>query len=339
MGPLRNAPPPRKHDATYKHLFAQPVAARSLIRDFIAPDWADALELSTLARIHTENVGPGLSARISDFAWRVGLRDDTRSVIFLVEFQSSDRRGLVLRTWRYAQEAWGSLFSNKDLLDPGGVMPLVLSCVLATGPGPWRSATSLAALGPTAPWPAAVEQGTAGLRTAFAHLLLDLRRAYREDLLPQDTVVHWIGALECDPWETWPRVCGSLAKRFGDPEHAEFRGAFARWTNERFRAAGGSEQQRRTIARQIIDAEEEDMAQTYEEWAEGHRRRGQAQGRADMVVRLASRKFGAQTAARLEALVRLMGEGELAPVADAVLDCETGDELLERAANGSSTGK
>ena len=90
------------------------------------------------------------------------------------------------------------------------------------------------------------------------------------------------------------------------------------------------------------------MGQTYQEWAEGHRLKGVEQGveqgieqgmvreRKALVVRQASRKFGAETGKRLEELVGSMGPEQLVLLADAVVDCDTGDDLLAEAANGAS---
>ena len=78
------------------------------------------------------------------------------------------------------------------------------------------------------------------------------------------------------------------------------------------------------------------MGQTYQEWAEGHRRRGLEQGHKAQVVRQASRKFGAETGKRLEGLVGSMDPEQLVRVGDAVADCDTGDDLLAEAANGAS---
>ena len=74
------------------------------------------------------------------------------------------------------------------------------------------------------------------------------------------------------------------------------------------------------------------MGQTYQEWAEGHRRKG----REELVVRLASRKFGAKTGKRLEELVGSLDPEQLVRVGDAVVDCNTGDDLLAEAVNGAS---
>ena len=105
------------------------------------------------------------------------------------------------------------------------------------------------------------------------------------------------------------------------------------------------------------------MGQTYAEWAESHRQqgleqgleqgieqglergieqgieRGRAEGRAAMLVRVASRRFGAETAKQLAGLVRAMGAEQLARVGDAVVDSETGEELLAAAGNGATDGR
>ena len=108
------------------------------------------------------------------------------------------------------------------------------------------------------------------------------------------------------------------------------------------RAAGVPQKIRDEIREWIEQPKEEaEMGQTYAEWAESHRQRGLEQGRTEgkaMLVRLASRRFGAETGKQLAGLVRSMGGEELARVGDAVLDCDTGDELLEVAGNGATEG-
>ena len=76
------------------------------------------------------------------------------------------------------------------------------------------------------------------------------------------------------------------------------------------------------------------MSETYEDWARGHEERGRTKERHAMVLRLASRRFGAETAQQLKGLVQGMDAKELGRVGDAVVDCNTGDELLEVAGNG-----
>ncbi len=77
-------------------------------------------------------------------------------------------------------------------------------------------------------------------------------------------------------------------------------------------------------------------------WQEAEREQGRAegveQGRAEgveqeraLLLRLAERKFGADTAGRLAPLLGGIGEPKrLADVGDWIIDCATGDELIAR---------
>jgi len=348
----------RRHDQTYKALFAHDIAIKSLIRDFLAVGSHDVLDLDTAELVPTETVSQGLERRLADFAVRVRFKDSDASVVFIVEFQSSHDPDMALRTLGYVTGMIEMLRANPAMLDPGDSVPLVLARVLYTGPEPWAAATSLAALMRTpAPPPGAV-WADPGLGP-YSYAVLDLQSASAQDLLPEDSLLGWLGALEREPLgSAFPRVHASLAERWAGEERASFRRAFADWTDERMRAAGVPAERRRVVVQGIIQPEEEaEMGQTYyDEWVEGHERRGMAKGvrkgvrkgvkqgvargrreqGREMVLRLASRKFGAETAKRLEGLVGAMGPEQLVQVGDAVVDCDTGDDLLAEAANGAA---
>ena len=345
----------RRHDQTYKALFAHGAAIESLIRDFLAVEWHEHLDLETATLVATETISKGLKRRLADFALRVWFKDSKASVVFLVEFQASHDPDMALRTLDYAVGMVEALRANPTMLDPGDAVPLLLSCVLHTGPKRWPAETSLAALTRTPAPPPAVARAVGGFGTAHRCVVLDLQLASAEGLLPADSLLGWLGALERTPLgAAFPRVHPSLAAQRGGEEHRPFREAFARWTDERMRSAGVPAERREVIVEGIIQPGEAlEMGQTYyEEWVEGHERRGMAkgvkkgvkrgkvrgrqEGREEMVLRLASRKFGAETAERLEGLVGAMGPEQLVQVFDAVVDCETGDELLAEAANGAS---
>ena len=262
------------------------------------------------------------------------------------------------RTARYTEAVRDALLDNQELLDPGRAIPLILPCVVYTGAKPWTGGTDLASLGRTpGPLPSDVARATAGWGSAHAHRRLDLQKFTAQDL-DEDPLIAWLAALERDGWEAFPAVHRSMAAHWGGPEHAAERSAFADWTAERMRTLGVPAERRAEMRERIIQPkEEEDMALTYQEWVDKHTQRGIEQGVAQgleqgvaqgvaqgleagrqegraMVLRQVSRKFGADTAARLEGLVRSMGGDQLAVLGDAVLDCDTGDALLA-AANGS----
>ena len=352
-------PKPRRHDQTYKLLFSHALAAADLIRDFAAKGWSRTLDLATLEPFPTESVGPELQRRLGDCAWRAWFKDSRASVVFLVEFQSSVDREMLFRTMGYSQAAHLAFHRYPSLLDPGDAVPYTTSVVVYSGVPPWGAAATLAEFVRGRPplLPEAA-RGLGGDRThSHGHRVLDLQSAFAQDLLPRDSVLDWIAAMERAPWTHLPRVRRSLARRWGGPEHSDVRRALATWTKERLRVASGPEEHRRQAVDWIIQPRGEDDMETYEDWARGHEQRGWERGRAEgqaegrkqgreqgraeqgrsMVLRLASRRFGAETAQQLEGLVEGMGAKELTRVGDAVVDSHTGDELLEVAGNGASS--
>ena len=355
----RPAPERRRHDQTYKRLFSLGAKAAlvALIRDSAAEDWADELDFTTIEPFPTETVGPDLQRRLCDSAWRVRFKDG-RWVVFLFEFQSTIDPGMVLRTLRYSEAAHTVLHQNEGQRNPDGNMPLVFSYVVYTGAEPWTAETTLAGLAGRGEPPPAVAVAVADLGTSHGHRVLDLRAALEQDLLPEDSVLHWVAALEKDPWGNFPSVHRSMAAQWGGPEHRGEREAFADWTDERMRVTDVPEDVRQDMRQQIIQPKEEEEMQTYTEWAEGHRQRGLEQGREEghakghakgrkegreegrtegrtaLVLRQATRRFGREAARQLERMMRSMGAEQLARVGDAVVECDTAEEFLAVAGRG-----
>ena len=64
-------------------------------------------------------------------------------------------------------------------------------------------------------------------------------------------------------------------------------------------------------------------------------RQGVHQGQADLLRRQAERRFGAETAQRLSALLEGADADRLIDVGDWIVECSSGDELLERVRQAS----
>ena len=84
----------------------------------------------------------------------------------------------------------------------------------------------------------------------------------------------------------------------------------------------------------LAEGREQGLAEGREQgFAEG-REQGFAEGREQqraMLLRLAARKFDANTAARFEALLAVVDDpGRLAGIVDHVIDSDDGDEMLSR---------
>ena len=344
---LRSARERRRHDQTYKRLFSLGAKAAlvTLLRDVVAGELADELDFSAVEPFPTETVGPDLRRRLCDCACRVRTWEGGW-VVFLLEFQSSRDPGMVLKTLRYSEAAHTAVYEDEGQRDPGGGMPFVFSFVVYAGAEPWTAETTLAGLARRGEPSSAMTRAVARMGTLHGHGLLDLQAALGQDLLPEDSVLHWVAALEQDPWRNFPSVHRSMAAQWSGPEFRGEREAFADWTDERMRVGDVPEDVRRDVRQQIIQPKEEEEMQTYPEWAEGHRQRGLEQGREEghaegrrtalvlLVLRQVARRFGREVARQLEGMMRSMGVEQLTRVGDAVVECDTAAEFL--AAAGSS---
>ena len=59
------------HDEHYKRLFAFPRMVEDLLRGFVAGDWIDEFDFSTLQKLSAEYVSDEHRTRLGDMVWRV----------------------------------------------------------------------------------------------------------------------------------------------------------------------------------------------------------------------------------------------------------------------------
>ena len=86
------------HDAVYEDLFSQPRMVEDLLRGFVAPEWSDALDFSTLEKLPAEYVSDDLQRRHGDLVWRLRLREETWLYpLVMLEFQSTTDRHMAVR--------------------------------------------------------------------------------------------------------------------------------------------------------------------------------------------------------------------------------------------------
>ena len=333
---------PRKHDEVLKSFFAHPLAAQSLVRDFMARDWHRELDLDSIREVPTEHVSPGPPSpklRRADAAWWVPFRHQRRAVVFHVEYQSAVAHDMLFRSLEYVAHLYRFLKDSEQWKNPDGSgAPAVLSAVLHVGPKPWRALTSVAALAP--PGSASV----ARRQTAHLYEVLDSRSAAEQDLPADGTLLRWLVDLVRD-WRSLGRVTEALAARYGGPEHAGVREGYAVWAEEAAcamgvapattpREGGGMSWQAAEAAEELRrEGREQGLERGLERGLEQGREQGLAEKRA-LVVRQAERRFGSGTAERLRRILAASGSELVDEAADAVVDCETGDKLLARTGNG-----
>ena len=205
------------------------------------------------------------------------------------------------------------------------------------GPTGWRAATDIRKL--MAPVPPPLER----YLPRAPYLLLDLQRI-GERHPPSTDLVTSLGRMEREPSpENLRRVMRGLKGRFRGSAFDELRKALFSWV------AGAAEAwqiPKEELARIQTLTEDETMYERVKEMRDQVRRdgvqeglergleqgleRGRSEGRA-LVGRLATRKFGAETAEHLSRVLEDIADPErLAEVADAIIDCDSDAELFAR---------
>ena len=320
----------RVHDAAYKTLFAPPRMVTDLLRGFAARGWSEALDFDTLERLPAEFVSDDLRQRQGDSLWRVRFRDATwLYLVVLLEFQSTVDRYMAVRMLVYTGLLYQDLIRRGDL-GPHGALPPVLPVVLYNGTSRWTAAEDVARL--IAP----VCEALAHYQPSQRYFLLD-EGAYGEDDLPRRNLVSALIGLENSRSpEDAARVIDALLDWVRGPGEREIKCAFEEWIARvlmprRFGSEG------RPLVRPLEEVRTmlaERVKEWVRPWLEEGREQGIEQGRAEertLLCRQAARKFGDETAGRLsELLDGLTAPAPLAEVGDWIIDCDSGEDLIDR---------
>ncbi len=315
----------KKHDRSFRLLFAQPRLTEDLIRRFIGKGetWVDDLDFSTLERVSTAHVSESLRSRDGDIGWRVRFRDAPVAIYLLIEFQSEPQRFMALR-----ESVYLGLFLQQLLkqggLTPDGLLPLVLSIVVYNGKARWLAPRELAEL----------IRGIDGPLAAYVprlwYLLIEME-AYEEAELQGNNLVSLLIRLERGrSQEELSLVIRDLVAAIPGPDEGGLRRAFVVWIR-RVLLAGKSEED----IPELVNLEEfrTMLLETVEEWnkeilEKGRKEgleKGLEKGHRQLLLRQLAVKFGAlnrQTRARVAAADsrRLMEWGERVLTAERLAD-------------------
>ncbi len=330
----------RKHDETYKLIFSQRAAVEELVRNFVGEDLTDELDFDTLRALPTDRISGGLVQRQVDLLWKIRFRGSWLYLLILLEFQSESDHFMALRILTYICLTYEELLRRREL-KAGDKLPPVLPVTVYNGRARWRAATDISELIARVPTPLPRYLPRA------RYLLLDLQRIGEQGRTSTDLVTS-LAKMEREPSpENLRQVMRGLAGRFPGPVFTELRKALVSWV------AGAAEAWQipeKELVRMTTSMEEETMYERVKEMREQVHRdgvqkgleqglergleqgleRGRAEGRA-LVGRLATRKFGAETAEQLSRVLEDIADPEkLAEVADAIIDCDSDAELFAR---------
>ena len=341
------------HDAAWKRLFGLPILIEHLLKGFVNPV-AERLDFSTLRQQPANSVDAHARQRHGDAAWRMDYDDGSgRSLVLLVEFQSTVDMSMAARMHDYAEAARDRLRRQGETDADGEVR--VLPMVLYSGDRPWNAWGGVAEVGVTS-------GGEAWLPVRGAYLLLDAHRRAREDL-PRDNLVAAVFELNAaetpiamaDRMSAMPRglhgdalramidwIRAVFPKKFPQSDAA---GVIASLERE-FPEVAKEEGTMMALAKRALEWEEEYGRQGFEKGLkqgleQGEKRgieRGRAQGlerglaaERELLRRLATRKFGAAAGDALVLhLADISDPDRLAGIGERIVDCATGAELIER---------
>ena len=321
-----------KYDASYKGFFAQ----RRTVADTLlgaARGIARHLDFSTLERLPASFVTENLGQRHADMLWRIRTTDaEWLYLMVLLEFQSTIDRRMALRMTDYTVRVLRGL--GRDELGPRNEYPVVLPVVVYNGEQRWTAATDIRDLFGRVP------MELLGYLPRHRYLLIAVQEL-DPGALPDDSVLAMIARLEqASTPEAVEELVAPLAKvlrQIAEPELAEtFRGWIRLVVLRRFGSRG------RELTHKL-DKEEEgqmttllDRARQWGEerdqlWLEKGIAKGRIEGERELVHRMVTRRFGPRTAEHVLARLNNLSDPEdIAALADAVIECQTAAEFLER---------
>lgn len=330
----RDRPPRPKHDASYKSFFAIKRTVADTLRGALG-DLAPGLDFSTLQRLPASFVTEHLGQRHADMLWRIQVAENGwLYLLVLLEFQSTIDRRMALRMMDYAVRVLQGL--DSDDLGPARELPLILPMVVYNGERRWNAATDIRDLFTPAPG------RLVGYVPRHRYLLIELQ-TLDASVLPPDNALSMIARLEqARSTEQLEELLASLADWLGEPALMK---PFGIWIKQviagRFPALRHQlevEDQKRggmqvaTLLERVQEWGEEERRQWLKQGIERGIERGRIDGERDLVRRLVSRRYGPEAADQLvPVLEELSDPDRIAAVADAVIECETAEELIARA--------
>ena len=335
-------------DHPFKLIHADPRMVEDALRGFVAPDWANRLDFSTLAPLEKEHVGPALHGRIGDKAWRVERRDGATLtngqrpyLIVLLEFQSEADPDMA---WRMHEYLYLLELNQRDvgLHRAEGRPPDVLAVVVHNGAKPWSAPTARHGplLGPPTDTGRSLNRWQAYVLIDYPTLAGD--HVLMRRLLPGNRQAALI-RLEGASGNEVPRLLAEAFRRWSGPESAGLRRGFHARAEHLLRQRGLAlpplaDYERMLAQEQGASEMTTLMEARLQEWHDNAIAQGVRQGRANLLRRLAERRFDGETARRLSRQLDGVDADRLLEVGDWIVECDSGGELLERLRQAGAKG-
>ena len=329
-------------DAIYKALCCHRQTIGNILTGYLAApagplpaDLIDGLDLDGLRKLSTEWATEGFRLRRGDQIWEVPFREEAQTrgyppfLLFNPEFQSRRDGFMALRFLEYGNELYRELRAQ-GIVGEGDPCPVL--CVLVhNGRARWTAPTSAAAMlpAPVALGDAVVPPGLAAFHP-WGYFPLDFVAHRDRPHIPGDIVSMMVGI-------EFARERGDLVAPLWETVRnldADLRATVSRWLRRMDAHYNldlpGLEE---LLAMEDVTELTSRLDETIEEWRRDALMEGERRGQRALLLRLASQRFGPQTAERIDALLAGTSDWDrLASVGEAVIDASSGIDLTERVA-------
>lgn len=325
-------------DKVCKRLFRHRRLVEDLLAGHIPSRWIRQVDFGTLRPMSTEFVNRAGDRRFGDVLWAASLRDG-RQVMVMIEIQSGVDADMAARMTAYTGMVYDSLTpAARGATDR---YPAIFPLVVHTGNADWTAKDSLRDVADPVP-------GLAVYVAGRRYTRLDLDRLPRDDLLHNrfSVLARLTGGRSLSEMvPVLSKTADWLRRDGGDAEDRKLFAAYQDWVKILVPQLGMPVPAPDTDVlldwRELMDGlttlearsrewPQEWLEQGREQGLERGREEGREEGQLALLSRLASRRFGAATAEALVAALTGDDHVRLETVADLVLDCETGPELLNR---------
>lgn len=181
------------HDQLFRHVFAQPDHAASLLRGALPAALAAAIAWPTLQLAAGTSIDEGLQDRHSDLLFTAELAGAPALLYVLVEHKSADEPLAAFQLLRYVVRTYDRWLAEH----PGSqALPPIVPLVVHHGEQPWTSARSVRALVDLGGLDAAARAALQPLQPDLGFLLDDLAATAESELVDREaTVLHRLAAL------------------------------------------------------------------------------------------------------------------------------------------------
>ena len=321
------------HDENYKRLFAFPRMVTDLLRGFLAGDWLEEVDFSSLHKLSAEYVSDELLKRHGDTVWRMRMGGDWLYLLVLLEFQSRDEPRMALRILTYTSLLYQELARN-EAPEAARRLPAVLPVVLYNGGARWTAPLEVGEL--IAP----VGPSLAPYQPAQRYHVLDERHVGSDDLPTRNLMSAVISLEQSRSLADVVRAMDVLREWIQEPGEGDLQRAFADWARQMAQqlTPGGAELPPVRTLEEVRMTLVERVAEWPKQWLSEGREQGMKEGLEQgleheraLLCRQAAARFGAETAERLANLVARIGDAEdLAEVGDQLVRCDSGGEFLAR---------